>query len=103
MTGVQTCALPISILEDRSNLYAELLLASLAVPYASACYKLANIFRIAVRAAYAARPAHRGQELMAFVRVTKIANRARQSFGNVVEILCFHIPNLHLVNNASSI
>ena len=48
-------------------------------------------------------PAHSNHEFMALVRISEIANRARQSFGNVIEVFRFHAVNVHLVNNVSSI
>jgi hypothetical protein len=92
-----------TIFKDRADFDGELLPAVFAIPNPPRQNKFANVFRATMRTADSARPTHRGHELMTLVRVSKIANSARQSFGNVIEILRFHVTNLHPVNNASSI
>jgi hypothetical protein len=92
-----------AIFKDRSHLDGELLPARFAVPNSARQNKFANVFGSAVRAANAARPAHRNHELMALARIAEIANCAGQRLGDVIEIVRSHIPTIHISYHASSI
>ena len=81
-----------TIFKDRSNFDAKLFFAALAVPNPARLHEIANLLRIAARAAHTFRPTHPRQKLMASVRVAKITNRSGQRFGN---LFCVHASKLH--------